>query len=593
MSKKKIKAVGTIKLKELNFIRDSLAKYKMMVNSSKDYITLIDKNYTYQAANDAYLKARNYKREEVVGNTVAHVWGQDVFDDIIKDKIDRCLRGEIVNYQSIFEFEESEVNYMNITYYPCYDLEGKISHAVVVSHNVTEIKRSEEKLKHLAFHDPLTNLPNRLHFVDRIMLEISHAKRSGNMFALVFIDLDNFKKINDTFGHQMGDVLLQSVAQRLTKCLREGDSITTREDHIKYIDKTVCRMGGDEFIIIVPGLLDPKFTRIVVNRILEIFKVPFIIDEHELYITSSIGIALYPTDGEDPETLIKNADIAMYRAKDGGRNNYRFYSPSMSELTVELVKLENALHHALKHNEFIIYYQPKYDLSSNALIALEALVRWKSHIDGGIIAPDKFIPIAEETGLIIPIGEWVLNTVCKQTQQWHEKGYPMLGVSVNISARQFQDRNLVKKIRAILEETGINPNTLELEITESTMMQNIDSTIKILDELKKIGISISLDDFGTGYSSLKYIKKLPIDKLKIDQSFIRSMIPDDDNAAIVAAIITMAKQLGIKVIAEGVETEEQLSFLKDKKCDEVQGYLLCRPLPLAELFELLRKQYKK
>jgi PAS domain S-box-containing protein len=568
-----------------------LRQYKRLINVSQDYISLIDEHYVYQAVNDAYLKARNKTPQEVLGQNVAEVWGQQVFNDFIKDKVDRCLRGEVVNDQSVFEFRESETDYMDVTYYPCYGHKGTIAHVVVISRNITnmieDIKRSEAKITHLTYYDALTRLPNRLQLMDRLALEISHANRTKKMLAVLFLDLDHFKRINDTFGYKAGDELLEAVASRLSQQLRQSDTVSRMDYNVQDMGDSVSRVGGDEFSIIVPRLSEGQLATVVAKRILDVMKTPFVIQNQELRMTTSIGISLYPNDGHDVEILLKNSSTALYRAKDRGRDNYQFYSPAMNEMALERIELENKLHHALEQNEFLLYYQPQYELRTNRIVGTEALVRWNSG-DKGLIPPNSFIPLAEETGLILSIGEWVLRTACKQAKALQDEGFTPLRVAVNLSARQFQDPNLIEKVSLILKETGLPPNDLEIEITESAMIQDVDNALSILHDLKKMDITIALDDFGTGYSSLTYLKKFPIDTLKIDRAFVSDIdVKNADSLAIVAAIIAMARKLRIRTVAEGVESEEQLSFLQVQECDEVQGYLLSPPIPAPDFRKLL------
>ena len=436
-------------------------------------------------------------------------------------------------------------------------------------------KRAEERLSYLAHHDALTNLPNRMLFIDRLGQALSRAPWHKRLAAVLFLDLDHFKRINDTLGHTMGDLLLKEVAKRLAQCSRQGD--------------TVARMGGDEFTIILADIAHAQDVPKVAQKIIDIFSKRFVVGDHEIFITTSVGISLYPDDGEDPEALLKNADAAMYRAKEIGRNTYQYFSIDMNTKASERLALETDLRHALEREEFLVHYQPQVDLNTGQIIGMEALVRWQ-HPDLGLVPPAKFIPLAEDTGLIAPIGEWVLRTACAQNKAWQTAGLPPIRVGVNLSARQFQCQNLVEMIVRILKETGLDPTYLELELTESVLMQNTEAIIATLCELDAMGINISIDDFGTGYSSLSYLKRFPINRLKIDQSFVRDITTDPDDAAIVTAIITLAHSLKLKVIAEAVETEEQLAFLRSLNCDEMQGYLFSRPLPMDEATKFWREK---
>lgn len=441
--------------------------------------------------------------------------------------------------------------------------------------DITPRKQAEETIRHLAYYDALTDLPNRLLFNDRLTLALAHAHRNQQQLAVMLIDLDRFKVINDTLGHAIGDRLLQGVAQRLTGCLREGD--------------TVARLGGDEFMLLLPGVEHTKGTIKIVQKILEAFKPSFNFNNQELHITPSIGIALYPDDGEDAQTLLKNADTALHRAKEQGRNNYQFYTSTMNATALERLNLESKLRYALERKEFVVYYQPQVSLKTGQIVGIEALVRWQ-HPDLGLIPPLKFIPLAEETGLSVPLGLWVLRTACAQNKAWQEAGYPPLKVAVNLSTRLFKQQNLIQQVAQVLQETGFDPDYLELELTEGIIMENIETAITTLKELKKMGVHLAVDDFGTGYSSLAYLKQFPIDTLKIDRSFVLDITTDPDDAMIALLIINMAHNLKLKVIAEGVETKEQLTFLRSYNCDEIQGYLFSRPVPAEELVKLLQER---
>ncbi len=418
------------------------------------------------------------------------------------------------------------------------------------------------EMEHLAYHDALTGLPNRPLFMDRLILALAQATRSNQKLAVFFLDLDRFKDINDSLGHSTGDSLLKAVAERIRRCIREGD--------------TVARFGGDEFTLLIPRVDHVEDAAKIAQKILETLKIPFSIFDHELFVTTSIGISMYPTDGGDPETLLRNADSAMYRAKDQGRDNYQLYAPAMNARALERLALENMLRKALSHRELVLYYQPVADMRTKSIVGVEALIRWQ-HPERGLVSPAHFISIAETSGLIIPIGDWVLRTACRQTKLWQKRIDHELTVAVNLSARQFQQPNLTEEIAEVLEETGLDPGCLELEITESSAMQNAENTIYTLRELKALGVRIAMDDFGTGYSSLSYLKRFPIDILKLDQSFVREITTDASDAAIATAVIAMAHSLNLKVIGEGVETEEQFAFLQRQKCDYIQGYLFSPP----------------
>ena len=437
--------------------------------------------------------------------------------------------------------------------------------------DITDRKIAQEQMEYQAYHDALTSLPNRLLFRDRISVAQAHAQRNGCELAVMFLDLDQFKLVNDTLGHTVGDRLLQIIAERLVNCVRGEDA--------------VARMGGDEFTILLTELHDRRGASAVAQKILDAVRNPVLIDEHELFVTTSIGIAIFPDDGEDAETLLKNADRAMYRAKEVGRDNYQFAAPTWLDGTDARLTLERSLRHALERNELVVHYQPMMEIATGRVVGAEALVRW-NHPENGLMQPDEFIRVAEDTHLIVSLGAWVLRTACAQMKAWHDAGHAWLRVAVNLSPRQFQDRNLAATVERILAETGFPAPYLDLEITESTAMNNAELSLSILKRLKEMGIRISIDDFGTGYSSLSYLKRFPIDTVKIDQDFVRDLTSDDE--AIITAVISMARALNLRVIAEGVETEAQLDFLRREKCAEMQGFLYSRPLTAADFEHALR-----
>lgn len=427
---------------------------------------------------------------------------------------------------------------------------------------------------HLAYHDALTDLPNRTLFEDRLAQALILGHRSGQTLGIAYLSLDQFKKVDDTLGHVRGRQLLQMVAERLDQSVPKGE--------------TAARFEGDEFALLLTQIGGSGDIVAIIHRITEALRLPFTLDEHELFITISTGISLFPDDGMDADTLLKNAGAALYRARSQGGNNYQFYRADMNAKAVHHLTLENSLQRALERKEFEVYYQPQLDIKSRETVGMEALIRWH-HPDLGLVSPAEFIPLAEDSGLIVPIGEWVLRTACMQNKSWQDEGLGPLSVSVNLSARQFQQPDLSKAVVLILEETELNPHDLELELTESSIMKNAESAASTLNDLKALGVKISIDDFGTGYSSLGYLKRLPIDVLKIDRSFVRDLTTDPDDAAVVMAIITLAHNLRLKVIAEGVETEEQLRLLHLLRCDLVQGYLFGKPRP-ADAFRAFLKE---
>jgi diguanylate cyclase (GGDEF)-like protein len=443
-----------------------------------------------------------------------------------------------------------------------------------------ERKRTEERIYHMAFYDSLTNLPNRILFQDRLRLAIANAERYKHMSAVLFLDIDNFKRINDTFGHFLGDRLLKEVAGRLSSIMRKCDSVTRDAPDL------FARLGGDEFTVLLNVINDLEDAARVATRIKETISMPFNLDGYEIFITSSIGIAIYPLDGEEIDSLLKNADAAMYHAKGHGKNNYQYYKQDMNATALERLTLENDLRKALERKEFLLYYQPLVDVHTGVITGLEALIRWQ-HPERGIVAPSEFIPLAEETGLILPISKWVLNTACEQSKTWQAKGHKPIPVAVNLSSQQFEQKDFIKTLSGILNDSGVRPRDLILEITESTILQNTKTAFASLHALTEMGLLLVIDDFGTGYSSLGYLKRFPIHAIKIDRSFVKEISTGSDNAAIAVAIISMAHSLRLKVVAEGVESEEQLAFLCSQRCDEAQGYLFSHPLPPGEISKLL------
>ena len=433
-------------------------------------------------------------------------------------------------------------------------------------------ERKQAHLYRLAHYDALTELPNRLLFLDRLGQALGQARRNGRLAAVMLLDFDRFKAINDTFGHTAGDELLRAIGRRIVECVREGD--------------TVARLSGDEFTILLPNIQQRNNAAIVAQKVLDNLQRPFSLNGHEVFISTSIGIALYP-DGADNETLLKHADTAMYKVKEFGGNAYKFYSVEMTMTDLRRLSLETQLRKAIERHELTLHYQPQAEIRSGVIFGAEALLRWQ-HPELGVIAPSEFIPLAEETGLIVPLGEWVLHTACAQNRAWQEAGLPALRMAVNLSSRQFRQGNLADIVLAALEAAHLDSRWLELELTESVLLQDTQTTASILNELSRIGVHLSIDDFGTGYSSLSYLKRFTIDMLKIDQSFVRDITTDPDDTEIVSAIIAMSHSLGIKAIAEGVESDAQLSFLCQKGCDAIQGYCLSRPLPADEFENFLR-----
>ena len=455
-------------------------------------------------------------------------------------------------------------------------LEQELAEQTQRANEMTKLAMAQaQRNEYMAYHDGLTGLANRSSFSALLSQSMSEAQRFDRQLAVVFLDLDRFKQINDTLGHDAEDQLLREVATRLEASVRDSD--------------TVARLGGDEFVVLLPELEDGSHAATVARKILSVIAEPFTLIGHEFRITASLGISVYPQDGLDEQTLTKNADIAMYQAKDEGKNNFQFYSETLNAHSLERLTLESSLRNALERDEFCLYYQAKRDIGSGNITGMEALLRWE-HPDLGIVAPMRFIPVAEETGLIVPIGKWALKTACLQNVAWQKQGLPPSSIAVNLTARQFFDEHLLADVRSILEVSGMDPRLLELEITESLLIHDVANTLRILTELKALGIRIAIDDFGTGYSSLATLQRFPLDAVKIDRSCIRDIIGTTQNAGLADAIIAMGKSLSLTVVAQGVETREQAEFLRAHTCDELQGFYFNKPLPADEFTQLLLAQ---
>jgi diguanylate cyclase (GGDEF)-like protein len=443
---------------------------------------------------------------------------------------------------------------------------------VIVFHDVTAARAMASQMTYASQHDLVTNLPNRLLLMDRIVQSIALARRQRKSIAVIFLDLDRFKYINDSLGHPIGDKVLKCVSSRLVAGVRASD--------------TVSRQGGDEFVILLSEIAFPEVAAVIARKILSLVNQPQSIEGHDVHVNASIGISIYPEDGEDAETLIKNADMAMYHAKEDGRNNFKFFKPEMNQKAVERQTVESDLRRALQRNEFLLYYQPQVQLDSGEITGVEALIRWQ-HPTRGIMLPAQFVPVAEDCGLIIQIGRWVLREACEQARLWQEAGLPLIRISVNVSPTEFRDQGFLEGIRATLAETGMDAHFLELELTEGVLMENAEVSVSILQSLKMLKVQLAVDDFGTGYSSFSYLRQFPIDLLKIDQSFVKQIVSNSTDSTIVSAIIRMGKSLGHTVLAEGIETPAQRDYLLAQSCAEGQGYLFGRPVAAAAFARLL------
>lgn len=557
-------------------IENELVLSSQVLNSMNEAVVVADLNYRIRSVNPAFCAITGYTERQITDRHFIHLaFGRqqrELFNTIEQQLLrHKHWAGElwIRNKQRQAILVWLEINQV-------IDIKGETSHFVAVFTDITERKKAEEDLRFLASFDTLTGLPNRTLFQDRLNHAITQAHRANNIVALLFLDLDRFKHINDSMGHHVGDLLLKAVARRLQNAVRDGD--------------TVARLGGDEFTIILEGVAKTKAATLISEKVLRAFQTPFLLDDKTLTISTSIGISLYPNDADNADSLIKFADTAMYHAKSSGRNNFQFYTSKLNEIATRHVQLESGLKEAIQRKELSLVYQPKFCLRDGSLTGLEALLRWY-HTELGPISPVEFIPLAEETGIITPIGHWVINHACQQLAEWNSLGFNGITIAVNLSARQLK-ADIISTIEVALAVSGLPAQSLELELTESMIMGNPQESVSILSKLKALGLTIAVDDFGTGYSSLSYLKRFPIDTLKIDREFVRDITNDPDDAAITSAIIALAHSLELNVVAEGVETQEQLNFLAMQGCDQVQGFLLSKPLNAEDCLTLLKNQSK-
>ena len=564
---------------------------KTVLDSMPDSVCIIaSKDNKIVGVNSAFLQEVGLKEHEILGQhcyeMIHHGLKPCAPPDHACPMLETLETGKASVAEHIhFDADNKEMN-IEIRTSPILDEAGNIVQVVHISRNITARKQAEKQIRHLAYYDNLTGLPNRTLYKELLNRALIYGRRHKTIMATLFVDLDEFKRINDTLGHDIGDELLKVVADRLAKCVRKSDYVARSKD--ERVPDTVSRIGGDEFIVLLSEIFHDRDAARVAGRILDMFSKPFFLRGHEVYISASIGIAVYPADGEDVESLLKNSDIAMYHAKELGKNTYQFYSKAMNAAALERLTMENELHKALERKEFLLHYQPKLNISSGKITGVEALIRW-ARPDGRFISPAEFIPIAEDRGLIDPIGEWVLQTACAQFKEWQSTGATLASIAVNISKRQFDQQQLLHVVTQALGNNDIDPACLELEITESTIMHDPEKAITTLKQLKDMGVKISIDDFGKGYSSLDNLRRLPFDVLKIDIFFIAKIVENAEDRAIVKAIIAMAHSLQLKVIAEGVETKEQLIVLHELGCDEAQGYLFSKPLPPGECGQFVRE----
>jgi diguanylate cyclase (GGDEF)-like protein/PAS domain S-box-containing protein len=550
---------------------DQMRKLSSALEQTADSVIITDSQGTIEYVNQAFEQVTGYSRKEAMGQTPRLIKSDRQKQEVYINLWDTIRSGNSFNDVFINRRKDGSLYYEEKTITPLKDRDGRITHFVSTGKDVTERIEIQERLQYMALHDALTDLPNRVLLFDRLKLALVRARRHQRLLAVLFIDLDRFKYINDSLGHEAGDQLLQQLSDRLPRCIRGDD--------------TVARFGGDEFVILLDDVAQDNDVHEVARKVLDELVPPFKVGTQQLFITASIGVSLYPNDGEDSSTLLKYADIAMYRAKELGKNTYQFYSAEMSARAFERLTLESNLRSALERNEFHLYYQPQIDTMSGMVVGVEALLRWQ-HPKFGMVMPGEFMPMLEETGLIVPVGEWVLSTACAQLRAWHQAGWPLLRMAVNLSARQFGSKLLIDCIEKELASLRGHPSQLEFEITESVFMQHAMATTETLTKLFELGCRLAIDDFGTGYSSLAYLKRFPINVLKNDHSFVRDIPDDKDDAEIVSTIIAMAHNLKIEVVAEGVESEAQIAFLRARGCDCMQGYLFSRPLPAKDIEKL-------
>ncbi len=550
----------------------SEARFRVLTESSLDLISVIDADGTLRYQSGALRSLLGYDPAETVGSDVfAMVHGDDA--EHFRAAVRRIVETRQASGALELRFRHRDGAWRIFESLGTNCLANPHIRGVVFnSRDVTDRKAIQERIQHLAYHDNLTGLPNRSLLQDRLAHAIARAERARRKVAVLFVDLDNFKNINDTLGHDVGDELLRQVSRRLSESVR--------------IEDTIARQGGDEFIVLLDSLEDGRGASVVAQKVLNALRQPFGLGAAEQHVSGSIGIALYPEDGRDAQTLMKNADTAMFHGKSLGKNTYQYFTSQMNIAVKRRMTLESALRRAVMQQDFVLHYQPQIDLETGEVIAVEALVRWKTE-DGGTVMPGDFIPLAEETGLINEIGEWVLREGCRQAKEWHDQGLPPRRMAVNLSARQLADRSFLDVVTRVLADTRLDPSCLELEITESQVMRQTESVMTLLDRLSKMGVQLAIDDFGTGYSSLSYLKRLPIQKLKIDQSFIRDITVDPNDTAIVVAIISMARSLDLETIAEGVETAGQLALLRSKGCRIGQGFYFSTPLAAEALYPML------
>ncbi len=553
------------------------ALFRAMIDQVPDYLFIKDTDSRFVVVNRAVAADLGQRPGDLLGRTDFELHRRELAAKFFADEQKVISTGEaLLNIEEYVVDTSGKKQWLSTSKVPLRNEEDEVIGIVGICRNINERKRAEDQIRFMALHDVLTSLPNRSLLMDRLTQALLHAERNHVRATVIFIDLDNFKLVNDSLGHNAGDALLKVMAERMVGCVRATD--------------TVARLGGDEFVILlIDQVASPVPPIAILDKLRAAIAEPVPIEGRLFHVTCSIGVANFPEDGTDPETLLMNADVAMYQAKENGRDSFQFYTTEMNEAAFERRLLREGLRDAITNNEFEIAYQPQVDLHTGAVFAVEALVRWR-HPELGMIMPAKFIPLAEENGLIVPLGDWVLREACRQNKAWQDAGIAPISVCVNVSARQFREKSWVKRVSETLQETGLDPKYLELELTESMLMHDVPGAIAAMAELGALGVHFSIDDFGTGYSSLSALRSFPVARLKIDQSFVRNLAGDANDRKIARAVISLGQKLNMKVIAEGVETDEQLAFLEESECDEIQGYHFSRPIGSEAVAAMLRKQ---
>jgi len=571
--------ISTEKALQLKYIQQA-----QMIEQTHDSVISTDLDGNIVTWNLGAERLLGYSASEAIGKHISMLHPKEDIPEVIKSVEILMKTGKYISDVAHIT-KSGKLIYVSLSLSSLRDEQGKIINIVRYAQDITQRKKAEDELReqknildHQAHHDALTGLPNRVLFNDRLEQAIEKAKRSKTNMALLFIDLDHFKEINDSLGHEVGDKILKEVTKKLKETIREED--------------TLARLGGDEFTIVLEDLVQGHDASVLAQKLLKVLSEPIVIEDHELYVSCSIGISLYPDDGTSAQNLLKYADSAMYKAKENGRDSFQFYSAEMTELAFKRVVMETALRSAIQNREFIVYYQPQVDATNNKLIGMEALVRWQ-HPTMGLVAPNNFIPLAETTGLIVELDRLVMEMAMSQIAQWYKKGLNPGVLAMNLAVKQLKRKDFIEMFKSLIEEIKCKPEWLELEVTESQIMTDPDEAVIILKQISDLGVELAVDDFGTGYSSLSYLKKLPIDKLKIDQSFVKDLPDDDEDAGITKAVIALANSLNLKIIAEGVERKEQKDFLVEHGCKDIQGYYYSKPVPVDEMENILVNGFRQ